>query len=113
MRGKWFLFECIWMVVLTVASLDIQAQPRQMDGEYYKDFPLFHMYPQESGREQWSVCRFGPVGIGVDLTLPAFGMRIRNVEEGSPAAETGQLKVGQIFESINGRPLREDYLWFQ
>jgi len=107
MRVRDFVFGCMLLAALTVVAWETHAQPREMDGDYYKDFPLFHMYPQESGRDQWSVYRFGPVGIGVDLTLPAFGMRIRNVEEGSPAAEIGQLKVGQIVESINGRTLKD------
>jgi len=45
------------------------------------------------------------VGIGIELTLPAFGMKIRNVEEGSPADATGKLKKGHIIESINGEKL--------
>ena len=34
-------------------------------------------------------------------------MRVKNVEEGSPAAETGKLKKGQIIESINGEKLAD------
>ena len=34
-------------------------------------------------------------------------MRIKNIEEGSPAAETGLLKKGQIIESINGQKLAD------
>ena len=74
---------------------------------YYKDYPLFHWYPQENSKKAQSVYRFGPVGIGIDLTLPAFGMKVKNVEVGSPAESSGKLKPGQIIESINGRTLKD------
>ena len=51
--------------------------------------------------------RFGPVGLGIELHQPAFVMKIKNVEEGSPAAATGQLKKGQLIESINGQKLAD------
>lgn len=51
--------------------------------------------------------RFGPVGINIDLTLPAFGMKLKNIEIGSPAEATGKLKPGQIIESINGVTLKD------
>ena len=34
-------------------------------------------------------------------------MKIKNIEEGSPAAATGKLKPGQIIESINGQKLAD------
>lgn len=74
---------------------------------YYKTYPMFHQFPDEKGTKPWAVARFGPVGIGIDLTMPAFGMKVKNVEEGSPAAATGKLKVGQIIESINGQVLKD------
>ncbi len=74
---------------------------------YYKDYPLFHWYPDENATKPQSVYRFGPVGIGIDLTIPAFGMKVKNVEEGSPASTTGKLKLGQIIESINGKTLKD------
>ena len=51
--------------------------------------------------------RFGPVGMGIELIQPAFTMRIKNIEEGSPAAATGKLEKGQIIESINGQALKD------
>lgn len=72
---------------------------------YYKDVPQFHPYPDE--KKPSSINRFGPVGIGIDLTLPAFGMKVKNVEPGSPAEATGKLKAGQIIESINGQTLKD------
>jgi hypothetical protein len=74
---------------------------------YYATYPQFHQFPDESGKKQWAVYRLGPVGIGIDLTMPAFGMKVRNVEEGSPAEATGKLKKGQIIESINGQTLKD------
>ncbi len=54
-----------------------------------------------------SVDRFGPVGIGIELHQPAFVMKVKNVEPGSPAATTGKLKPGQIIETINGEKLHD------
>jgi len=74
--------------------------------KYYKIHPMFHPFPEEKKLIQ-SIDRFGPVGIGIELLQPAFRMRIKNVEEGSPAAATGKLKKGQLIDSINGRVLKE------
>mgnify|MGYP006421261085 CR=1 FL=1 len=81
--------------------------PGSMEGSaYYKVHPMFHPFPNEKSALQ-SIDRFGPVGIGIELIQPAFTMRVKNVEEGSPAAKTGQLKKGQLIESINGRVLKD------
>jgi hypothetical protein len=74
---------------------------------FYKEYPLFSSYAKENSNRAQFVYRFGPVGIGIELTLPAFGMKVRNIEEGSPAAATGKLKPGQIIESINGQKLKD------
>ena len=66
--------------------------------DYYTVHPLFNPHPVEN--RPWTVSRFGPVGIGIDLVAPKFTMKIRNIEKGSPA--DGKLKAGQIIESING-----------
>ena len=68
---------------------------------YYKVYPLFNPHPVDN--RNYTVSRFGPVGIGIDLIKPAFTMKIRNVEKGSPAE--GKLKKDQIIESINGHVL--------
>ena len=73
---------------------------------YYKQPPLFSTCPDETASSQ-SVDRFGPVGIGIDLVQPAFGMQVRNVEKGSPADATGMLKKGQLIETINGQKLAD------
>ena len=94
--------------VFCFVAFAYQAFPsQQYDSEYYNDFPMFHRYPRPDRSNTHQVYRFGPVGIGIDLTLPAFGMKVRNVESGSPADETGELEAGQIIESINGRILEE------
>ena len=45
--------------------------------------------------------------MGIELHLPAFVMKIKNIEDGSPAAATGKLKPGQVIESINGQKLAD------
>ncbi|MBT8037795.1 MAG: PDZ domain-containing protein [Verrucomicrobiae bacterium] len=89
-----------------IAGKNSLWQPWPKDS-YYADYPVFHWYPQENSKKPQSVYRFGPVGIGIDLTLPAFGMKVKNVEPGSPADATGKLKAGQIIETINGQPLKD------
>jgi len=73
---------------------------------YYTVHPMFHPFPDEKAKLQ-SIDRFGPVGIGIELLQPAFSMRVKNVEDGSPAAATGKLKKGQLIDSINGRVLKD------
>ena len=75
------------------------------DTSFYKNpHGLFSTRPDETKSLQ-SIERYGPVGIGIDLLQPAFVMRIKNVEAGSPAEAAGKLKPGQIIETINGQPL--------
>ncbi len=73
---------------------------------FYARPSLFSTRP---GEEQSlnTIDRFGPVGMGLELIQPAFTMRIKNIEEGSPAAATGKLETGQIIESINGETLKD------
>ncbi|MFT5857666.1 MAG: hypothetical protein ACI8XO_004928, partial [Verrucomicrobiales bacterium] len=74
---------------------------------FYKEpDALFSTRPSETKSLQ-SIDRFGPVGMGIELLQPAFTMRIKNIEEGSPAAATGKLKMGQIIETLNGQPLAD------
>jgi len=74
---------------------------------FYKEpqlFPLNH--PNEKTRSQM-IDRFGPVGMSVELRLPAFQMIVGKIEEGSPAQMSGKLKTGQKIESINGQTLKD------
>ena len=65
--------------------------PAQADSFYKNPYGLFSTRPSEEKSLQ-TIDRFGPVGIGIELIQPAFTMRIKNIEEGSPAAETALLK---------------------
>lgn len=71
---------------------------------FYKEPALFSTRPSETVSMN-TIDRFGPVGIGIELHQPAFVMKVKNVEEGSPAAATGSLAKGQVIESINGQKL--------
>ncbi len=73
---------------------------------FYTEDQLFSRRPDASAT-MTEIARFGPVGLGIELHQPAFVMKIGNVEEGSPAYKTGQLKEGQIIETINGERLRD------
>ena len=73
---------------------------------YYKKPMLFSTAPSLEKALQ-TIDRFGPVGIGIELHQPAFVMKVKNVEEGSPAAATGKLRSGQIIETINGHRLAD------
>jgi hypothetical protein len=73
---------------------------------FYRDSPgPFSMRPDEK-KSSYSVDRFGPAGLSIELIQPAFTMRVKAIEEGSPAAASG-LKPGQIVESINGDRLKD------
>jgi len=76
-------------------------------GDYYNVVPQFHMAP-DANAPRYSIKRFGPVGLGLELRRPNFTIHIVNVEAGSPAEATGQLKKGQIIESINAQVLKGD-----
>lgn len=93
--GLYVTAACLWIGVAAGAA-----------DSFYKRPALFSTRPDETKSLQ-TIARFGPVGMGIDLVQPAFVMKIHNIEEGSPAAATGQLKPGQIIESINGRKLKD------
>lgn len=76
------------------------------DSKFFKDWPLFSKCPSESVDQQ-PIEHVGPVGIGIDLLLPPFQMRLSRIDKDSPAEATGKLKVGQMIESINGETLKE------
>ena len=76
------------------------------ENSFYKGPALFSTRPSETKSLQ-TIDRFGPVGMGIELHQPAFVMKIKNIEEGSPAEATGKLSKGQIIETINGRKLAD------
>jgi membrane-associated protease RseP (regulator of RpoE activity) len=88
-----------------------RRQGKWPDGEcnssFCRDWPLFSTRAEETVSLR-SVGRFGPAGIGIGLHQPAFVMKVKNVEKGSPAEATGKLKPGQIIESVNGQKLKDN-----
>ena len=98
------LFSVLFVAMgaLTADAKNVNSLTGMAGSAYYKTHPMFHPFPDEKAGLQ-SIDRFGPVGIGIELLQPAFKMRVKNVEEGSPAAATGKLKAGQLIDSINGR----------
>lgn len=97
------LIRCFLLGVLTFSYVTSSALG---EGFYKESKGLFSTRPSETKSLQ-TIARFGPVGIGIELLQPAFTMRIKNVEEGSPAATTGRLQKGQVIETINGQKLAE------
>lgn len=98
-----FALKKLPMVLALLCCSAVVAQ----DNSYYKNpHGLFSTRP-DAAKSLQQIDRFGPVGLGFDLIQPAFTLRISRVEEGSPAASTGQLKPGQIVESINGQTLKD------
>ena len=89
------------MMILGLLVSHLSAQ------SFYKtERGIFSTRPDEKSSLQ-NIKRFGPVGLGIDLIQPAFTMRISHIEPNSPAAQTGQLKAGQIIEAINGKKLAD------
>lgn len=74
---------------------------------YYKDKDGVFSTRPATDSSLINIKRLGPVGLSLDLIQPVFTMKINAVEEGSPAAQTGKLKPGQIIESINGQRLAD------
>ena len=95
------------VITITFAGLLSSLVAQKPSENFYKNpHALFSTRPKEDSSLQ-TIERFGPVGLGIDLIQPAFVMRISKVEEDSPAAATGQLKPGQIIESINHQVLAD------
>jgi len=94
------LFSCV--IIFPLISLCFaEAKP-----SFYKNDAIFSTRPKETVSSQ-IIARFGPVGFAIELVQPAFKMKINRIEENSPAAKTGQLKVGQFIQSINGQVLKD------
>jgi hypothetical protein len=85
----------------------VSRPPVTGEETFYTRPAMFSSRPSSLTTFVQSVERFGPVGIGIELHPPAFVMKVKNVEEGSPAAATGQLKAGMIIETINGEKLHD------
>ena len=98
-----FRFIFVICLVVTTGSFAVSAA----SSSYYTQPPRFQPSPTPDDKKPWNVKNFGPVGIGIDLTKPGFTMVISSVEKGSPAEKTGQLKTGQVIESINDQVLKD------
>jgi Family of unknown function (DUF6288) len=98
-----------WIITLPALATFMgvtAATAAPTDSKYYKEPPLFSTAPDAKASSQF-VGRFGPVGICIELTQPAFVMKVESIEKGSPAESCGKLKARQIIESINGQKLKE------
>jgi hypothetical protein len=91
---------------LLLAALCLASAHSLVAQSFYSGPSFFSQRPDET-KSLTTIDRFGPVGMAIDLIHPVFTMRIKSIEEGSPAAATGKLKAGQIIESINGAALKE------
>jgi len=92
-------FACFTTLLLCAATLNPAAAIDTAD-------PVFNPAPRANDRKGWTIKNFGPVGIGIQLEQ-GFVMKIINVEEGSPAAQVGQLEKDQVIKSINGISLED------
>jgi C-terminal processing protease CtpA/Prc len=92
--------------LLLLTALSLACAPSLVAQSFYSGPTFFSQRPDET-KSLTTIDRFGPVGMAIDLIHPVFTMRIKSIEEGSPAAATGRLKAGQIIESINGAPLKD------
>lgn len=88
---------------MSLPDVSKEAMGPRQDNPFYSREPFFAFRPVHNRSS--SINRFGPVGIGIDLVQPAFTMKVRNVEPGSPAEMTGSIKKGQIIDTINGQKL--------
>ena len=93
-------------IILALLALSLTPSLIPAKESYYKEDPLFHFTPDPNASTN-TIGRLGPIGLGLELRKPNFTMYIDNVEAGSPAAQTGKLKQGQIIESINGEVLKD------
>ncbi|MBT3294967.1 MAG: hypothetical protein HN919_21065 [Verrucomicrobia bacterium] len=94
-QTKWIV--AIIMVLITAAAVE---------AAYYAPDAIYFAFRPSETRGGQLVNRFGPAGLSIELTLPAFGMKIKSVEPGSPAEKSG-LKTGQIIDTINGEKLQD------
>jgi hypothetical protein len=97
---KTMLCACFALLAVCVATGTATAD------SFYTRPALFSMRPDEN-KSATTIDRFGPVGMSIELIQPAFTMRIKAIEEGSPAAAADGLKPGLIIESINGEKLKD------
>jgi hypothetical protein len=88
-----FLVIMIFITSVTAGGGGGVPKSSPANENFYKKPSLFSSRPSSPTDLIQSIDRFGPVGIGIELYAPAFVMKIKNVEEGSPAANTGKLMI--------------------
>ena len=94
------------MTVRNITAILLGVTISTAAGSFYAESPgPFSMRPDEN-KSSYTIDRFGPVGMSIELIQPAFTMRIAAIEEGSPASQS-DLRPGQIIELINGQSLRD------
>ena len=98
--------KSISRTTLTIALMAACSPAGAFESTYYKDVPMFSTAADTTKRSQL-IEHFGPVGIGIELLLPPFQMKLSRIDKGSPAEASGKLKVGQMIESINGQTLKD------
>jgi len=91
---------------LTLFSIFLCVSSASAADSFYSREALFSKRPSAE-QSLVTIDRFGPVGMSLELIQPAFTMRIKEIEAGSPAAAAGTLKKGQIIDSINGATLQD------
>jgi hypothetical protein len=68
---------------LLLTALCLASAPPLVAQSYYSGPSFFSQRPDET-KSLTTIDRFGPVGMAIDLIQPAFTMRIKSIEEGSP-----------------------------
>ena len=97
---------CALLAAALAPAMGAEPKPAASATPYYTVPPQFP-FPAPAEGKPSTVGRFGPVGMSIELTVPSFGMKVGNIEKGSPAEAAGQLKKGQVIESINGVTLED------
>ena len=106
MKQKQKISLAIVSIVLVCVGAGAADTAKTGTKSFYKGPSIFSTRPSETKSLQ-TIARFGPVGMGIELHQPAFVMKIKNIEEGSPAEAAGGLKAGQTIETINGQKLAD------
>jgi hypothetical protein len=96
----------VYLLAALLGAANAAAAAEVASSKFYKDIQIFSTAPSEAA-VRTPIEHFGPVGIGIDLVLPAFQMQVSRVDKGSPAEATGKIKVGQRIETINGEKLKD------
>ena len=92
----------VWGYVLGVAFSTVCPAMGKTDSFFKEPVIFLHSGPNETTTVQ-SIDRFGPLGIAIELRLPAFRMGVKSVEEGSPEAAPFTMNAKPINSPAPGR----------